>query len=280
MKLKLPKIQSRYEKNVNKFHYFSNGHYFAIPSGREVTIWFTQINNMPVCVEDGEKNTIIKNALFDCKLSLGTALSAKKFKYNNTDFYCITDIYYYKNQPVTSFNLNIMEQVFKQIKNAHGFIIFGFPLYNKNLNKLSEQIKELKYKVHCIQYRFNNKYLNKPYKTINKAVLSVKPTIKHDIYELYCKNNVFYAYALIPNLSISIKMNNIFRSIKENTNIDYIEESDDEDVFENIKDDKYIKLEETHMECIYNDNFNMWVPVSETDSRSLISKHEIQLLEK
>ena len=84
MKLNLPKIHSRYEKTVNKFHYFSNGHYFAIPSGREVTIWFTQINNMPVCVEYGEKNSIIKNALFDYKLSLGTALSAIKFKCNNT----------------------------------------------------------------------------------------------------------------------------------------------------------------------------------------------------
>lgn len=279
MKLKLPKIHSRYEKNVNKFHYFSNGHYFAIPSGREVIIWFTQINNMPVCLEYGE-NSIIKNALFDYKLSLGTALSAIKFKYNNTEFYCIKDIYYYKNQYVNRFNLNIMEQVFRQIRNTHGFIIFGFPLYNKNINILSEQIKKLKYKVHSIQYRYNNKYLNKLYKNTNKVVLSVKPTIKPDVYELYCKNNSFYAYALIPNLSTSIKMNNIFRRIKENTNIDLIEESDDEDEFENINDDKYIKQEEKYMECLYNDKFNMWVPHTETDTKSLIGKDEIKLLEK
>ena len=35
-------------------------------------------------------------------------------------------------------------------------------------------------------------------------------------------------------------MNNIFRNIKENTNLDALEESDDEEEFENISLDKYV----------------------------------------
>ena len=35
-------------------------------------------------------------------------------------------------------------------------------------------------------------------------------------------------------------MNSIFRNIKENRNLDLLEESDDEDEFENINLDKYL----------------------------------------
>ena len=35
-------------------------------------------------------------------------------------------------------------------------------------------------------------------------------------------------------------MNSLFRNIKENKNIDYIEESEDESDFENTSEDKYV----------------------------------------
>jgi hypothetical protein len=46
----------------------------------------------------------------------------------------------------------------------------------------------------------------------------------------------------IPNLKSSVYMNNHFRNIKENRNIDYIEESDDEDDFQNTDCNKYVEL--------------------------------------
>ena len=39
-------------------------------------------------------------------------------------------------------------------------------------------------------------------------------------------------------------MNKHFRIIKENDNLDLLEESDDEDEFENIDEDKYVYLDE------------------------------------
>ena len=48
-------------------------------------------------------------------------------------------------------------------------------------------------------------------------------------------------------------MNSLFRKIRENDNLDYIEESDDEDDFQNIDEDKYVDVNKVlYMECIFN----------------------------
>ena len=57
-------------------------------------------------------------------------------------------------------------------------------------------------------------------------------------------------------------MNGLFRKIRENINLDYIEESDDEDDFEDMREDKYVDLKKTlHMECIFHTKFKRWIPV-------------------
>ena len=74
-------------------------------------------------------------------------------------------------------------------------------------------------------------------------LISVKPNIQDDIYELfyYDNNNLtFLDYALITTFKKSVFMNSIFRNIKENINLDTLEESDDEDDFENTNPNKYI----------------------------------------
>jgi len=57
-------------------------------------------------------------------------------------------------------------------------------------------------------------------------------------------------------------MNNLFRKIKENSNLDLLEESDDEEEFENTAIDKFVYLQKkVRMKCIYNSMFNKWLPV-------------------
>jgi hypothetical protein len=57
-------------------------------------------------------------------------------------------------------------------------------------------------------------------------------------------------------------MNNIFRKIKENENLDAIEESDDEEDFENIDYDKYVDLKKyVFMECKFSMKFKKWIPI-------------------
>ena len=51
--------------------------------------------------------------------------------------------------------------------------------------------------------------------------------------------------------------------IKENSNLDSLEESDEEEEFENIQIDKFVDLNKIiKMRCIFNYKFKKWVPVS------------------
>jgi hypothetical protein len=103
------------------------------------------------------------------------------------------------------------------------------------------------------------------------TVFQVSADIQFDIYHLFAcgknKNMVYYNIAYIPNLKSSFFMNSLFRNIRENKNIDYIEESDTEEDFENTAEDKYVDLNKTiNIECIFHQKFKRWVPVRVTDS--------------
>ena len=101
-----------------------------------------------------------------------------------------------------------------------------------------------------------------------KTIFQVMAEVKFDIYLLYAYGNdakcpVFYDIAYIPNYKISVYMNGLFRTIRENTNLDWIEESDDEDDFENIDENKYVNLDKKIlMECVFHNKFKKWVPVN------------------
>jgi hypothetical protein len=57
-------------------------------------------------------------------------------------------------------------------------------------------------------------------------------------------------------------MNKIFRKIKENANLDFLEESDDEEEFESEDPHKFVDLDKSYnMLCVYNHKFKKWVPV-------------------
>jgi hypothetical protein len=77
------------------------------------------------------------------------------------------------------------------------------------------------------------------------------------------KTEKFYDTAYIPNYTTSVMMNKLFRNIKENENLDKLEESDDEEEFENENIDKFVYLEKVYpMVCKYNYKFKKWYPVS------------------
>jgi hypothetical protein len=94
----------------------------------------------------------------------------------------------------------------------------------------------------------------------------VKADIQFDIYHLFAygqnKSQVYCGVACIPNYEKSVFMNGLFRNIRENRNLDYIEESDDEEDFEDTRLDKYVNSEKTLiMECVFHKKFKKWVPM-------------------
>ena len=109
------------------------------------------------------------------------------------------------------------------------------------------------------------------------TVFRVMADLQYDIYHLYaCGTNgpsgptnppggrsfVYYDVAYVSNYNKSVFLNGLFRNIRENRNLDYIEESDDETDFEDMREDKYVDLKkELIMECIFHAKFKRWIPV-------------------
>ena len=106
------------------------------------------------------------------------------------------------------------------------------------------------------------------------SIFQVRADIQFDIYHLYAYGQTgpaYYDIAYIPNYKSSVFMNGLFRNIKENKNLDYIEESDDEDDFENCKEDKYVDLKKiVYMECVFNPKFKRWVPVKVVNTNKMV----------
>jgi hypothetical protein len=96
----------------------------------------------------------------------------------------------------------------------------------------------------------------------------IKPDLQNDIYYLYQSSTTNFEViskeiAHIPDYKTSVLMNKLFRNIKENSNLDSLEESDEEEEFENIQIDKFVDLNKIiKMRCIFNYKFKKWVPVS------------------
>jgi hypothetical protein len=121
--------------------------------------------------------------------------------------------------------------------------------------------------------------------TVVSTTFHVKADITNDIYHLYTElkgRNVemsdskvdrtihgaerselkYHSIAYIPNYKTSVFMNGIFRNIRENENLDYIEESDTEDDFDDVRPDKYVDLNKiVELKCIYSRKFKKWVPI-------------------
>jgi hypothetical protein len=67
-------------------------------------------------------------------------------------------------------------------------------------------------------------------------------------------------------------MNSLFRNIKENKNLDLLEESDDEDEFENVNLDKFVDTTKTiNMKCVYIKQFRKWEPIAVMDEKVKLS---------
>lgn len=108
-------------------------------------------------------------------------------------------------------------------------------------------------------------------------IFLIKPDIQNDIYHLYCLDETLkeqqHGIAHIPDYNTSVMMNKLFRIIKENANLDALEESDDEDEFENDSICKFVHLDKSYkMICQYNHKFKKWVPIKLANENAEIIK--------
>tara|TARA_Y100000022_G_scaffold185163_1_gene180748 strand:- start:360 stop:1310 length:951 start_codon:yes stop_codon:yes gene_type:complete len=293
-----PHLELSYEKKLHKK--VQTDIYLTIPKGKKFFAWFKNYNNKNLCflLEIDRRYNSIENininiCSFDKILcsGKGTILYGTIFYINKKKLFNIENIYYsrgysliYNNQSQKLKEINnIMQNHIKQVFCTKNTVVFGTPIIDTNYYNLKAKIKKLPYSIYCIQYRLL--YKNKPFmnefikikKDIQKIFL-VKPTIIDDIYDLYFKNDdkiEKYDIACIPDYKTSVMMNSLFRNIKENRNLDLLEESDDEEEFENINIDKFVYLDKTFkMKCVYIENHNSWKPI-EISNDEISPKREI-----
>ena len=115
--------------------------------------------------------------------------------------------------------------------------------------------------------------VNRP--TNKEVVFLVKADIQNDIYNLYSlapdQTEEQHSIAHIPDFNTSVMMNKLFRNIKENQNLDALEESDDEEEFENERADKFVYLDRSlKMVCQFNHKFKKWSPIKIADKNSRV----------
>ena len=205
----------------------------------------------------------------------------------------------------------------KQVSYNNTYLVFGLPIMCNTNEELIQKIEKITYKIEGIQFRLyarSNNYLfmnyndyfkpeyksenkintvtnlkpnnktNIPNKKLNKneGVFLVRPDIQDDIYYAYSINettglNQEQGILHIPDFNTSVMMNKLFRNIKENDNLDALEESDDEEEFENEKIDRFVHLDRSHkIVCKYNYKFKRWYPIKIADEKSkIVSSLEI-----
>ena len=284
-----PSFELSYEKNFHKKVHNSNL-YITIPKGRKYFIWFHKYKNSNVCFLIGlsrKKDSIESIQIVDCSFDKllcsgsGTILYGTCFKIKNQTFFNIEDIFFFKGIKIIYYNqfkkINTCIYLVKNYINNTIFtsktIIIGMPIMQSEHSKLIDKIKNLSYDVYYIQHRLlfkNRTFLNERV-NIEREIFAnfmIKPKIQCDIYDLYLYDNnmlINYDIAYIPDFKTSVYMNSLFRKIRENDNLDLLEESDDEDEFENISEDKFVYLDKFYiMKCVFLHKFNKWKPLSIT----------------
>lgn len=112
--------------------------------------------------------------------------------------------------------------------------------------------------------RYPQNYTKPQYKM--PTIFHVTADIQYDIYHLFAygpnQSLIYCDVAYIPNYKTSVFMNSLFRNIRENGNLDAIEESDDEEDFQNVAEDKYVDLQKVlFLECRFHFKFKRWIPI-------------------
>tara|TARA_B110000305_G_C19307202_1_gene572178 strand:+ start:202 stop:1119 length:918 start_codon:yes stop_codon:yes gene_type:complete len=277
--------------------------YLAIPYGKKYCLWFTHVNGEDVLylLEYNIKNKKVINykrstSFFEKSLCYGTILYGTLVKNKKSSFFVCENIFYYEGKNICNkpfkLILNTMVDMFKnkisQIAYTTFELIITMCIVNKDKNNLLTTINDEIYNIYGILNRnINNSYsfltpLNNGNRQGTKTMIfRVMADIKYNVYNLYCYNNnkiQFYQKTYIPDYKTSVMLNNKFRIIKENINLDLLEESDDEEEFENTNEDKYVYLDRYYnYKCTFHYKTKRWIPIEITHDKRIVNYSDLKI---
>jgi len=314
---RFPNVKLSYEKIVHKKVYDA-ALCMTVPEGNKYFAWLK--NGECILLHITEGKTISRfqkyanananvnanvNTLQKDTILYGTLLSIQ-----GKQWFHIEDILYHQGKFTNVFSVE-KRWVFicdlfitYKLTNMFTYISFGLPLLSSSFEDIRKQMMTLPYPVRYIRFQKKDDrtiyYL--PSASIESITLFSQPNTKHNIFSEHTvfvvtpdiQNDIYHLsfinainqdttrVAAIPDYKTSVMMNRLFRNIKENQCLDTLEESDDEEEFENNDIDKYVYLDRSYrMLCRYNRKFGKWVPlrVAKPSDRGL-SKEDIICLEK
>jgi hypothetical protein len=263
---RFPEIKLSYNKNINRKVYAD--FFQIIPKGQKALLWFTYIHKKNVCLVlkldyKGNIKEIDQFALcFENTLSYGTILYGTILRIMGGHVFCIEDSHYYKGKNIERKNPLEKLEIYQT-------------MFDKEISQTTYTNKFIKPVL---------AYTAKDYNSVKQTIFNVKPSLNSDIYNLYALDNignkVLHNIAYIASYKKSVYMNSLFRDIKENRNLDLLEESDDDEEFENNSPDRYVNLEkEIIMSCVYNNKFKKWEPIAEIDEGQIAIIKDIKYVE-
>jgi len=189
-----------------------------------------------------------------------------------------------------SYKIEIIRYMLFNRVNCYLFMYYKNYIENKEQPRVTEKniFKEPVKREQMKQELFKNQEVKQTLSQRPKQeqVFICRPDIQDDIYYIYCLNDELkeeqHGIAHIPNYNTSVMMNKLFRIIKENTNLDALEESDDEEEFENENLDKFVHLDKSYkMVCHYNHKFKKWVPIKlANESSATINTQQLKNIYK
>jgi hypothetical protein len=158
-----------------------------------------------------------------------------------------------------------------QFKIYNSFATYSMPykkpgfLFFTNRNEYNEKLKiKEKEKEKSKIKNSNNVFKRKSEVSDIYKIFTIKAELDNDIYSLFI-NDKYQGTAIVKNYKTSVYLNSIFRNIKENINLDSLEESDSEGEFENnFTSNKFVNLNKSvEIKCKWEPKFKKWSPIIE-----------------
>ena len=304
-----------YNNSSNKCLFDTNGKYYILkPKGKRSYLWFTYIEKKILCklvILNNPRNLCDNtNTFYEYPIKFND-----KFCYNNLllfgyylthinikkkikeHYFILENVYNYNiyNQIIErydynncfNYKLNLFNTIIPYISNVNNHNV-KLPIILDNNTDIYKNIYKLDYNIFSINVYSDNRYLgNYIINNINHKILAtfkITSCVNQDLYNLIIWNNnkeEFYDLALIDSYKTSVFMNKLFRNIKENKNLDLLEESDDEEEFENTNKDKFVNLEKyCVIECEYNTKFKKWMPRKLSNNKLITKNNLLSIISK
>ena len=299
-RLKSLDIQLSYEEILHKK--VPSDMYAAIPNGDRLVLWFTSHREgakLFVFVMGNRnevKSVTQRSGCFSSSLALGrgTILFGYTTKKEDLSTVACIDVPMYKGTDLirSAYGKRLEKLAYllnnesRQVRFTKNCTVLGAPVIERSLFLSTDGAKRLPYDVSMVMMARSAGVCGFLPVTIRRertAVFEVRPRTEEDIYELFCSDSGAFPHSLacVQTYKMSVKLNRLFRKVKENDNLDLLEESDDEDEFEDPSDDKFVYLDRAvRMKCVFNRRFKRWEPTDALEETARVcSLKQIKSLE-